>query len=143
MAGRHAPMSGVAGGDIRTSRFIKLDASNNRKFLEADAADHPVIGASTEALRAPIIPEAAGGPTTAETRAAKDGDQFEYYPLPSGDVPVEAGTGGVTRNDYGTPDADGKVVTATSGQRACCIVWESAAAGELARVELISPFTVP
>ena len=124
----------TAGGVINTARFVKGDSTDNR-VVNADAGSIPV-GISQEGSQ--DNPFVASDVTQATTAA---GQQLEIFPYGS-EARLEVGTGGVTRFVPVKPDADGKGVAATTGDIACFIPFESAAAGELVKGLVISPYNV-
>lgn len=123
----------VAGGDIRPSRFVKLNTSANHEVLEADAND-PTIGISSEAGReAPI-------PAVATILAGKDGDKSmkvyglaDFCLLEAGDTIPGAGV-------ELKSDADGKGIpiatTGTTIQQVGAISLAGGASGELIPVQV-------
>lgn len=129
-------IQGVAGGDIRTCRFIKLSTAADHRLLEADANEQ-TIGISSQAAQDAPIPGASAN-------AAESGDSFRYHT--EGEVALlEIGSGGVTRGAQIKSDADGKgVLAATTGtttQWVGAMALESAAEGEKCRV-LIKSFPI-
>jgi len=121
-----ATMQIKAGGDINTYRFIKLDTSENATALEANAGE-VTIGISPEGAQDAPIPNASA-------LAAADGDHFMFHNL-GNEALLEIGTGGCTAGDFLKSDADGKgVSTSTNNDWYGAIAFETAAAGERARV---------
>ena len=97
----------MAQGDVRPSRFVKIDPDNDRGALESDANER-VIGISMEGSREAPIPSV----TTA--LAAQDGEQMHFYG--QGEICLLELGGTVSSNDRLKSDADGKgVVIATTG----------------------------
>ena len=121
-----AAMQFKAGGTIRTYRFLKLDTSANATVLEANAGEI-TIGISPEGAQDAPIPGASAN-------AAEDGDHL-YYHQNGNEALLEIGSGGCTAGDFLKSDADGKGVTSSSdGEWYGAIAFETAAAGEKARV---------
>jgi len=120
----------VAGGDIRTCRFVKLSTSANNTVLEADA-NEAVIGISTDATRdAPQEGSSA--------LAAADGEVLSITPFNGDPCLLEIGSGGCAAGDELKSDADGKgVVRASTGttiQNVGAIALGAYAAGEIGQV---------
>lgn len=125
-------IQGVAGGDIRPSRFVKLSTAADNTFLEADA-NEVTIGIATDATQDAPLPSADGD-------AAEAADQVHVNPI--GCVAkLYIGSGGVTRGAYIKSDADGKgVLAATTGataQNIGAIALESASEDELCSVLIV------
>ena len=123
-----------AGGDIRPSRFVKLDASNNNTLLESNANERSVGISQPGTKEAP-------GTTGASVNAAEANDSFEYFPW--GRVTrIEVGSGGLTAADEVESDADGKGVTVSGSgdHEVSAIAVEDAAANEFGQVLVISYF---
>ena len=120
----------VAGGDIRTCRFVKLSASANNTVLEADA-NEAVIGISTDATRdAPQEGSSA--------LAAADTEVVSITPFNGDPCLLEIGSGGCAAGDILKSDADGKGVvcasTGTTVQNIGAIALSAYAAGEFGMV---------
>lgn len=123
----------MANGDIRPSRFVKLDSSADCKGLEADA-NEIVIGISKESGREPPLP------SVSTVLAAAAGDPLPYY----GDGEtclLELGSGGCSAGDRLKSDADGcGVVIATTGttiQHIGARAMQAGAAGTKVRVQVL------
>ena len=130
------PIQGVAGGTIRTCRFVKISTAADHRLLEADANEQ-IVGISSQAAQEAPIPGASAN-------AAESGDSFRYHT--EGEVCLlEIGSGGVTRGAQIKSDADGKgVLAATTGttlQWVGAMALESAEEGELAKV-LVKSFPI-
>jgi len=122
-----------AGGDINPSRFV-IGGAADHTVLEGTAAATNVVGVSGEGTQ--DAPQ-----TGASALAAESGDHFQMHPF--GDEALIETGGVVVRWTYGASDADGKAVTATTGQTANCLFAESAASGEKVRAMVISPYQIP
>lgn len=122
-----------AGGTIRPSRFIKAGAADHT-VLEADAGEL-AIGVSMDGSQdAPAFAN--------NSNAAESGEYFRHYSH-GDECLVEAG-GTVTRFTLCASDADGKAVTAITGDYACFLPYESASSGELVRgMFLVSTVVLP
>ena len=118
-----------ANGDIRPSRFVKLDTSEDFAALEADA-NEAVIGISGVGTQSAPLPGV--------TALAASDELFLRYHGEGQMAMLEIGSGGITRGAALKSDADGKGVaaatTGTTKQHQGAIALESAAAGEIARV---------
>lgn len=125
-------IQGVAGGDVRPARFVKISTAADNTFLEADA-NEVTIGIATNATQDAPLPNADGD-------AAEATDQLAVHPIGSV-CDLEIGSGGVTRGANIKSDADGKgVLAATTGaiaQNVGAIALESASEGEFARVLVV------
>lgn len=131
------PIEAIAGGDIRTARFIKPSTAADATLLECDA-NEMAVGISAEAPRDPPLDGADA------TEIAEAGGQFEYYT--EGHVCLlQLGSGGATRGAQLKSDADGKgVLAATTGatmQWCGAIALESASEDELCKV-LVKVFPI-
>lgn len=119
----------AAGGDINTSRFVKISTAADNTVLEADANEQ-ICGVSSEAAQDAPIPGASA-------LAAVSGDSVSVHPIGS-IACVLVGSGGVTRGANVKSDADGKAVlaatTGTTVQWIAGTALETAAAGELAKI---------
>lgn len=112
----------AAGGNINPSVFVKLDTSNDNSVVQASAASDFVIGVSTPSTKA------FNG-----TVAAASGDPINVFGL--GDVCLLlCGSGGWTRGDSLTSDANGAGVTASSGNIIGAKALESTAYQAFGRV---------
>lgn len=119
----------AAGGDINPSRFVTI--SGNNTVVESNAGDEAVVGITNESTK--NAPQAGGS-----TLHAADNDQARIHPYGE-DCLLEIGTGGCTAGNYLKPDADGKgVVAGTADDLAFAIAFETAAAGEKAKVLVTS-----
>lgn len=121
----------IAGGTIRTCRFVKLSTTENSTVLEADA-NEKVVGISTEVQKEAPTPGASAN-------AAVDGDHIAITPINStADCLLEIGSGGCTSGDLLKSDADGKGVpvatTGTTIQYYGAMALETKAEGALCRV---------
>lgn len=112
-----------AGGDINPSRFIRLDTSDDNTAVECSAATAAILGISTDATK--VAPQDG-----ASTLAAEAGDHVEWRK--DGDVALlELGTGGATRGDTLTSDANGQGITTTTDANFYgAIALESGSAGD-------------
>lgn len=124
----------IAGGNINPSVFVKGGAADHT-VIQADADATTVLGVSGPGTKA--WPE-----TGNSTVHAAAGDPVELHGF-GDEALLKIGTGGITRFAYLKAEADGEGVAATSGDVANAMALESAAAGELGRVLVISPFQVP
>ncbi len=121
----------MANGDIRPSRFVKIDATAENKGLEADA-NELLIGISFEGSNYPPLSD-----LSITVLAAAQGQHFRMYG--AGDVCLLEAGDAITAGDRLKSDADGRGVTMASigttiqhyGARA---LQDAAAAGELIRV---------
>lgn len=125
----------IAGGDINPARFVSLATTANQTVNESNGGDTTVIGISTEAAKA--APQ-----TGASTLAAESGDQVRVHMMGENCLLV-IGAGGCTAGDLLVPDADGKGVTATTGQYAFARALETASAAEKAHVLVLPPVYAP
>jgi hypothetical protein len=130
-----ATHSTVAGGTIRRCRFVFQDSTTDFRVVEG-TANCAVTGISQQEGRTAAIPSETADPP----QAAQAGEALNIYQTPGDIVLLEIGTGGITRGDLIESASDGTGITALTtvetvrniGARAV----ESAAAGELARVEI-------
>lgn len=117
----------VAGGTIEPSRFIKISTVSDFEALQAGAGEKG-IGISQEGQHnAPM----AGNPTYAATT----GQQFFAYT--TGSICYLTCGSGVTRGDFLKSDADGKGLTATTGEFYGAQARQSGAADEKILVEVL------
>ena len=125
----------IAGGDINPARFVSLSTSANNTVVESNAGDTTVVGITDESTK--NAPQTGGS-----TLHAEDNDHVRMHQYGE-DCLVKVGTGGLTAGDYVKPDADGKGVTAsTTADVAFAIAFETATAGDLARVMPISAYYI-
>lgn len=121
-----------AGGNILPHTFVKPSATADNTGLQC-GANEQMLGISQEGLRD------APGLTGASSYAAIDGDTVKIYGL--GDICLlKAGSGGYTRGDRLKSDATGggvPIAGTGANQNVGAIALESAAAGELGRVQII------
>ena len=123
----------LAGGDISPCRFVKQDptaTTGDHKVLQCSAGQ-VIFGVSQEGSNKAPIPEV----TT--NLAAASGEQVKIY----GDdevVLLEIGTGGCTSGNLLKSDADGKGVVASAGENIGAAALVTAAAGSLARVQVVA-----
>lgn len=112
------------GADIRPSRFVKLDGSNNQTLLESNANER-VLGISQPGFRDP--PNILGG----STNAGEAGDQMEYFP--AGRVTRIEIAGTIAANDEIESDADGKgvKVTGAGDHEVAAVALEAGVANDL------------
>lgn len=123
-----------AGGDINTARFVTISTAANQTVLESNSGDTKLFGISTEATK--NAPQTGGS-----TLAAESADEVRVH-LPGDDCLLTIGSGGCTAGDFLKPDADGKGVTATTGNVAGAQALETASAGELCKVLVTPPLYV-
>ena len=117
----------VAGGDINPFRMVVLSGAFTG--TQAGAASKKIIGVTDGSVR-----------RFDATLNASTGDQISLQP--SFTVQVEASTG-ILAGAYLTSDADGKAITATSGQEAAYLALEAAAAaGVIIRAFRVGSVTV-
>lgn len=125
-------IQGLAGGDIRPSRFVKLSTAADNTFLEADA-NEATFGIATDATQDAPIPGA-------DLDAAEADDQVSVNPIGSV-CNLFIGAGGVTRGADIKSDADGKgVLAATSGttlQWVGAVALETAIENDIAKVLVV------
>jgi hypothetical protein len=118
----------IAGGDIRTCRFVKISTAANHTLLEADAGEMP-IGISTGAAKE--APQDGS-----DTKAAESGDHVEWFGL--GEVCLlELGSGGCTAGAILKSDADGKGVAASGDEKYGAFALEAGSEGEKVEVQII------
>jgi hypothetical protein len=118
----------VAQGNIRPSRFVKIDTANDNGVLEADAGER-TIGISTEAGNEPPLP------SVSTIYAGIDNQPMAVYGL--GETCLLELGDTVTRGDRLKSDADGCGVTASSsGNLFGAIALSSGAVGEKIRVQV-------
>ncbi len=122
----------IASTDIRPARFVTLATTANQTVAESNGGDTKMVGIATEALKAAV----------GSTVAAESGDQVRIYGYGCNCL-LEIGSGGCTAGDFLKPDADGKGVTATTGNYAGALALETASASEKAHVLVISPTYAP
>lgn len=121
----------VAGGDIRPSRFVNLDATAEGVVLEADAGED-IYGISHEGTHRPPYASLDDG------LVAIAGENVRVYE--DGEICfLEIGTGGCTVNGRLKADADGKGVTASTTEKIGAIALETCAALQLAKVRVLPP----
>lgn len=117
----------VASGDINPFRMVVLSGAFTG--AQATAASKKIIGVTDGSVR-----------RFDATLNAITGDQISLQP--SFTVQVEASTG-ILAGAYLTSDADGKAITATSGQEAAYLALEAAAAtGVIIRAFRVGSVTV-
>ena len=136
----NTPPTLVAGGTIRTSRFVKLSSAADNTALEADANEE-AIGVSYEGSNYPPLSD-----LVSTDNAAVEGQEFRVYG--PGDVCQIVAGDAVTRGQKLKSDADGRgVPIATSGttlQRYGGFALESAAAaGERIRFMVLPGSVYP
>ncbi len=107
----------VAGGTIAPFRLVKLSAVADFTGLQADAATKLVVGVTDGSVR-----------RFDATDHALAGDTISLQPTDTVQVTSSAA---ITRGALLTSDANGKAITATSGQSAFYIALESAGAADL------------
>jgi hypothetical protein len=126
----------MANGDIAPSRFVALDPTEDFRCVQAAAGNTVVIGISLDNIRTHPHTEST------ETRHAMDGEHVQIH-RPGQFGKVAAGAA-IVRGAYLKPDANGKAITATTGNVAFARAWESAgAADETPIVEVMFPFVIP
>jgi len=123
----------MANGDIRPSRFVKIDATAAHKGLEADA-NEAVIGVAMPGSNYPPLSD-----LSITVLAAKQGQYFQMYG--DGDVCLLEAGAAVTTGNRLKSDADGRgVAIATTGTTlqhfGAVALEDAAAAGELIRVAI-------
>lgn len=119
----------VANGNIRPSRFVKLDTTAVGKVLEADAND-PVYGVSQEGTRNPPYSSLDDG------FCAIAGENVRVYTEPE-ECWLQIGSGGCTVDDMLKSDADGKgVTTTTETENAGALALETGLEDQLIRVRV-------
>jgi len=120
-----------AGGNIAPSRIIAL--SDAFTVTQAGATDDDdLLGVSAESTKD------APGLSGASTNHAESGDPVQYYG-PGQVCLVEAGAS-ITAPALCTSDANGRAVTAATGERAVLRVFEDAGAlGQKVRALVIDP----
>ena len=121
----------VAGGNVRVSRFVKSDTSDDFQVLEADANER-VIGISQEGAREAPLPNVT-------LYAGQDGDNMQVYQ--QGDICLlTLGSGGATRGSRLKSDADGAGVEiaaiGATQQFYGALALESGLEGEKIRVQV-------
>lgn len=119
----------IAGGNINSCRFLKMDSSNHQVIQAAAATDVPLV-ISQEAQRAAPV-------TGASDYAAASGESVPVYH--NGDVcRLQIGSGGCSPGTLLVSDADGKGVAAASSGTALQVVGaialETASENEFALV---------
>jgi hypothetical protein len=125
-------LSFIANGNIRPSRFVKLDTTADGKVLECDAGEG-VIGVSHESTRRTPYSSLDDG------YAAIAGEQIEVYAHTS-ECLLELG-GTVTRGDRLKADADGKgVSSSTDLDNWGAIALQSGVSGNLVKVK-VQPYS--
>lgn len=123
-----------AGGDINPARFVTLSTSANFTVTQA-GANAAAIGVSQENTK--DTPDSGGS-----TLAAESGDMVRVF-FPGEDPLLKIGVGGCTAGDFLKSDASGQGVTAsTTNDIAVARAFETASAGELAKVLMIDPYYV-
>lgn len=116
----------ISNGNIRPSRFVKLDQTAAFHVLEADA-DEEVIGISDEGSR--------GAPGVGSANAAIAGDPIKVYQ--ETDVCLlELGSGGCDEDDTLKSDADGKGVVASVGDPYGAKALQPGVEGDFIRVKV-------
>jgi len=114
----------VAGGDINPFRFVALSGAYTG--TQSGAASKKIVGVTDGSVR-----------VFNATLNAISGDEISIQPTNT--VQVEAGDI-VLAGAYITSDANGKAVTATTGQTAFYLALEAAsAAGEIIRCFRVGP----
>lgn len=103
---RHPPL--IAGGDIRPCRFIKQSTAADNTALEADANERTIGISGESTAQAPY--------GTVTLHASTEYPTVEYNTIGE-EALLELGSGGATRGDLLTPDADGKGVSNTTDKR--------------------------
>ena len=134
------PLSLVANGDIRPSRFVNLDATASDDHLSLEAnANEKIVGISDDGTNYPPIEGLPGG-VSITALAAEAGQAFKAHGHGTHGCLLELG-GTVTAGDFLKSDADGKGVSiATSGttlQRYGAIALEGGASGGLIPVIVV------
>jgi len=123
---------GVAGGDINTSRFVKISTAANKTLLEAGASER-CFGISQEGTALAPIPSASG-------LAAVAGNPIHVY-IPGQFCLLKIGSGGCVAGDQLAPGTDGKGVINTTDKRwTGAIALETASEDELALVYVMAGF---
>ena len=121
----------VAGGDIKVSRFVKIEASVDHTVVVCGAGDI-AIGVSHEG------PELASLPpdTTASVDliAAYDGNSCRVYGI--GDSCEVFAGGTITAGALLKPDASAKAVVCSSGDEYSAVARAGAAADERCQITL-------
>ena len=126
----------IAGGTIEVSRFVKADtgAGKLNKVLQS-AANDKNIGISQNG------PYDAPGVTGAADDAARENLPLKVFGLGE-ECLLKIGAGGCTAGDYLESDASGQgitvVTTAATVRNVGAVALETAAAGELARVQVLN-----
>jgi hypothetical protein len=116
----------VAGGNISPSTFVKPSTAADNTALQAAAATDFIIGVSTPSARDPQI-------SGASAVAAGAGDPINIFGI--GEVcQLLAGSGGFTRGDQLTSDANGAGVPASSTNIIGAVALESTAYQSYGRV---------
>lgn len=127
--------SKVAGGDIRPSRFVKLDDTADGVVLECNAGDQ-IYGISQPGTRNTPLDGLDDG------NAAIAGENLNIYGPPEKEVMLEIGTGGCVPGDRLASDADGKGVVATTDEYGA-IASMAGANGEIIPVQCVPPAVSP
>jgi len=123
----------TANGDIRPSRFVKIDATlttpnQGNRCLECDAGETP-IGVSQKGTRYTPLTGLDNG------FAASAGQGLQVYGL--GQVaPLELG-GTVAPGDYLKSDADGKGVAASVGEYYGAVAPMAGISGQIMDVQVV------
>lgn len=126
----------VADGTILVSRFVMASPTTDFRVIQA-TANAVIVGISQEGSRIAPLPHVTADPP----EAAIAGEQLNIFGKNEVVTMLEAGTGGVVRGDLLEAGTGGTGITALTtvgtvrniGARAL----ESAAAGELVRVEIL------
>ena len=121
-----------ASGDINPARFCTISGAFT--VAESNAAEAKLAGICAEHTR--NTPDDNGS-----AFHAISGDHVTLHE-PGKSCKLKIGTGGCTAGDFLKPDADGKGVTASTGDVAGAQAWETASADELAEVRVTPPLYV-
>lgn len=117
----------VASGSIYPARFVKV--SGNRQVAQAGAGEDVCGISQVGTNKAPI-------PDVTSQYAAESGQPLEIHGF--GSLCLLTLGGSVTAGDFLKADADGKGVTASSGDKCGALALEGGSSGEQVLVQVVS-----
>jgi len=122
--------SGVAGGNIAPSRFVKRTSSSGESIITQCGTNGDIAGISPQHTRRMALSGWDDG------YAAISGENMSYIGPGDDEAMLEVGSGGLTAGCYIKSDTDGKGVIATTDKdHVGAIALHDAVAGALARVK--------